>query len=254
MTKFSVHDNFNQQKTNYLCKNFHPFSLDDCILSPKRIDIWQYPLNQEVEDAFNILNDEEKTRAKRFYFNKHQRRFIISHAILRLILARYLQNKNPNSIEFSKNKYNKPELKNNPSNLQFNLSHSGEWALLAVGQEYPLGVDIEIFSNREYIDLAKTAFSKSEILALEKTNKKALALTFFRIWSQKEAFIKACGLGLSYPTQKFSVPHFMSNKHEIIDNKNGSKWQITSFIPTLTSCGAICHNPNVKEIRYLVLR
>ena len=228
-------------------------SINDCDLDPTRIDIWQYPLHNLWDSAHATLSLKEQERAARFHFARHRRRFTCAHAFLRIILSRYLQNKNPHLLEFSENKYGKPQLAQNEQNLQFNLSHSGEYALLAIGQKYPLGVDLELFSAREYLDLAKYMFSKAELTAIQNVHPKLQPITFFNIWAQKEAFIKACGLGLSYPTQEFDVPHLPSNNQKVLDNKHKQEWRITSFQPTITSCGAICNSKHVTEIRYLIL-
>jgi 4'-phosphopantetheinyl transferase len=235
-----------------ICNRFKPFDINNCTLRKNRIDIWQYPLHTSWSGAKDILNEAERERAAKFYFTKHQRRFTIAHATLRIILSRYLPDKNPNELEFNENKYGKPELTTNA--LQFNLSHSGNLALLAVGQYYPLGIDLELFSKRPCIEIGTSMFSETEATALKKVDERLQTLTFFRIWAQKEAFIKACGLGLSYPTKKFDVPHLGSINSKIVDSlHNSTEWQMTSFMPTLACCGAICHNPAVDEVRYTVL-
>ena len=253
MEKTANFGNFSTIRINSICQKFKAMSVNDCELNPKRIDIWQYPLHHLWDSAHDTLNLDEQERAARFHFARHRRRFIAAHAFLRIILSRYLKNKNPNLLEFNKNKYGKPELTQNEQNLQFNLTHSGEYALLAIGQEHPLGVDLEFFSAREYLDLAKYMFSAKELLAIKNVKLALQPITFFNIWAQKEAFIKACGMGLSYPTQEFTVPHLSSNNNIVVDNKHNQEWRITSFQPTITSCGAICNSEKVTEIRYLIL-
>lgn len=236
-----------------ICHKFKPMPTNDCVLHPNRIDIWQYPLHETWDNAESIINAEEQDRAARFHFARHKRRFTCAHAYLRIILSRYLKNKNPQALEFSENKYGKPQIIANNHNLQFNLSHSGEFAVLAVGQNFPLGVDLEVFSGREYLNLGGYMFSEKEQQALKKIPPRMRALTFFNIWAQKEAFIKACGMGLSYPTQDFSVPHLSCNNAKVMDNKHNQEWYITSFKPTITSCGAICYTANVTDFRYIIL-
>lgn len=236
-----------------ICNKFSQMSINDRVLQQNQIDIWQFPLNNLWNDAHAILNLAEQKRAARFHFDIHRNRFIAAHAYLRLILSRYLENKNPNSLEFNENKYGKPMLAINPQKLEFNLSHSDNIGLLAIGQNYPLGVDIECFSTREYLGLANYMFSESECKAIHNITKYLQPQMFFNIWAQKEAFIKACGMGLSYPTQEFDVSPFSATFDKIIDKKNDKLWSISSFKPTITSCGAICHSPNIKNIRYIIL-
>lgn len=253
MEKTANFGNFSTIRINSICQKFKSMSVNDCELNPKRIDIWQYPLHKQWDSAHATLSSAEQERAARFHFARHRRRFTCAHAFLRIILSRYLKNKNPHLLEFSENKYGKPELAQNEQNLQFNLSHSGEYALLAVGQDYPIGVDLELFSAREYLDLAKYMFSEQELASIKGVPHHLQPITFFNIWAQKEAFIKACGMGLSYPTQEFTVPHLSATNSKVIDNKHNQEWRITSFQPTITSCGAICNTEHVSEIRYLIL-
>lgn len=244
---------FTDIPTKSICNKFNRISIDDCNLLEHQVDIWQFPLNKLWKDALVILNSIEQKRAARLYFDKHRNRFIAAHAFLRTIISRYLKNKNPNALEFSENKYGKPILNNNQQNLEFNLSHSDDIGLLAIGKHHHLGVDVECFSAREYLNLAEYMFSQKELLAIKNINANMQPLVFFNIWAQKEAFIKACGMGLSYPTQDFDVTHLSANRETVIDKKINKNWKITSFRPTITSCGAICYSPEITNIRYLIL-
>ena len=235
------------------CFKFNHLDLSDLRLMPARIDIWQYPLHTIWSGAHALLNKSETERAKRYYFSHHQSRFTIAHAMLRLILSRYIKNTKPNAIEFTENYYGKPEILLNPMNLQFNLSHSGDLALLVIGTDYPVGIDLEFFSARSYIGIGAQMFAEAENNALIKLDASLQALSFFHIWAQKEAFIKACGLGLSYPTKEFEVPHLPTTNQPINDSLNNNQWHMTSFMPKIACSAAVCHNPSINNIRYISL-
>lgn len=220
----------------------------NCILNETRIDLWQFSLLHELPNASQLLNAEEKARADRFYFSRHKRRFSTARATVRIILARYL-NASPERLEFSYNAYGKPKVINS-SRLQFNLSHTDDLALLAVGKGFPMGIDIEKYSARSYDDLAKSAFSTQEYHEFLKIPKALKATVFFHIWSQKEAFIKACGLGLAYPTKDFNVPTAMPTKQLVNDPMHNMTWQLRSFMPEVACSGALCCHPTVREIRH----
>lgn len=228
---------------------FKELSLTDCQLHPGRIDIWQFPLDRLPDWARTLLQEDEKQRADRFYFPIHQRRFTIARAVLRLILASYLGS-NPTELRFSYNNYGKPQLINNHQ-LEFNLSHSRDLALLAIGQKTAMGIDLEYFSARPYQGIAETMFSSSEYQALSAQPDFLKPLSFFNIWAQKEAFIKACGLGLSYPTQQFDVPVLPEQPTIIIDNMHQQSWRIASFMPQAACCAALCYHPDIKELNRL---
>lgn len=231
--------------------NVQPLLLNDCVLKSDQIDIWLYPLHADNPEAKLRLSPEEQHRAARFYFPRHQRRFTNAHSMLRSILARYLTEQ-PLNLNFTAGKYGKPELLNAPF-LQFNLSHSGDMAILAVGKDYPLGIDLERFSARPYYGIGEQLFSKQEIQALRKAPAFLTALTFFNIWTQKEAFIKACGLGLSYPTQQFDVPILSSTPQIVPDTLHQRSWQIMSFMPQISCCASLCYDTRVQKIRYLAI-
>lgn len=217
--------------------------MNNSLLQTNRIDIWQFSLASQPAQAFGLLNDDEKTRARRYHFERHQRQFIVARAMMRSILAPYLGAK-PEELIFNFNKQGKPAIQH-PENIHFNLSHSGELALLAVGQEYPMGIDLEFFSARPYVDIGAQLFSEREMQELRQLPPDLQALGFFHIWAQKEAFIKASGLGLSYPTREFSVPSLPTTNELIQDNLHQRTWKMVSYMPSVVCCAAICHDPAV---------
>lgn len=227
---------------------FTPLNTHHCLLNESRIDLWQFSLQHDFNSSFSLLNNEEKTRASRFYFEKHRRRFTVARAMMRIILSQYL-NTAPDRLEFTYGNHGKPEIINS-QRLQFNLSHSGDLALLAIGKTYSLGVDIEYFSARPYDGIADNLFSEQEIAQFKKTPPMLKPALFFHIWAQKEAFIKACGLGLSYPTKSFNVPTTMPTKQLVDDPLHNLTWQLRSFMPKVACSGALCYHPSIREIRH----
>lgn len=230
---------------------FIALDINHCDLSTKQIDIWQYPLHTEFTQARQILNSDERKRADRYYFERHRRRFTIARAMLRLILAHYI-NEQPSQLVFSENKYGKPHLKNAPS-LQFNLSHSVDLALLAIGKEFPLGIDLEFFAARPYKGIGQQMFSPNENNAFSHLMPELKPLGFFHVWAQKEALIKACGLGLSYPTAQFDVPPLPSTNQQVQDSLHQKEWHMVSFMPEVACCAALCHDRQIQTVRYLAL-
>ncbi len=231
--------------------NAQLMSINDCHLKTTRIDIWEFPLNKPFNQANTLLNKTELIRANRYYFDRHRRRFTIARASLRLILGRYLHEEGKQLI-FSYGTHGKPQV-NHSKALQFNLSHSGELALLAIGYQLPLGIDLEFFSARPYEGIAKNLFSERELQTFLDLPTFLKPRVFFHIWSQKEAFIKASGLGLSYPTQFFTVPIFSKDTELITDSIHHCEWLMRSFMPHIACSAALCHHPEIKELRYVRL-
>lgn len=141
----------------------------------------------------SVLDQDELTRAARFKFDIHRQRFIASHTALRHILSAYLDVP-PQTIQYAINKQGKPFLTHD-SQWHFNLSHSENFALVAVSK-HEVGVDIEIIADRDEMQLAKRFFATAEYQWLTSLPQDQMQNAFFQIWSRKEAIIKATGLGL----------------------------------------------------------
>ena len=227
---------------------FTPLNTQNCILNESRIDLWQFSLEHELHIADQLLNADERARADRFYFSRHKRRFSTARATLRIILSRYL-NTAPERLEFDYGPHGKPTVINSQK-LQFNISHTGDLALLAVGKGYPMGVDIEKYSARPYEGIAKNLFSDQEYMEFNKAPSSMKPALFFHVWAQKEAFIKASGLGLSYPTKEFHVPTTMPTKQLVDDPLHNMTWHLRTFMPEVACSGALCHHPTIREIRH----
>ena len=164
-----------------------------------QVDIWRIRLDVQGEgqDLRGLLSPEEIQRADQFHFENGRRRFIRARAAMRRILGGYIGIA-PRKIAFSYGAVGKPELAAGLEKfgIRFNLSHSGELALLAVTRGLAVGVDVELvnpeFAGRE---IAERCFSANEaryLLALPVGDR---ADAFFSIWTRKEAYIKALGAG-----------------------------------------------------------
>lgn len=180
-------------------------------LTPRIIHIWQANLDlspERIRHLQTILSPEESQRASRFKFLHLQQRFIAAKGILRTLLGTYL-NQSPGSIKFSYGPHGKPELDPqlfSTHSLHFNQSDSKTFALYAFTKSHPVGVDIEyIRTDIEALPLAKRFFSPNETIALNNQPPEQQIPAFFRIWTRKEAFIKAVGEGLSFPLDEFEV-------------------------------------------------
>jgi 4'-phosphopantetheinyl transferase len=122
---------------------------------------------------------------------------------LREILAGYLRCE-PSQLSFSVNAYQKPFLED--GGLEFNLSHSGDLALLAVTRARKVGVDVEwMRTGFEIEEIGGRFFSQSEMVELQVLPPAQRELGFFNCWTRKEAYLKAQGMGLTLPLNSFDV-------------------------------------------------
>ena len=153
-----------------------------------------------------LLSTEEHARAARFLRPADRDRYIVSHAAARHIFAGALD-ADPKALAFSAGPRGKPELVGRwGGRLEINLSHSGERALVGLSTSARIGVDIEaIRPLPDALRMARSHFAPDEVAALERCDATTLLHAFLACWTRKEAFVKAAGIGLSVPLDRFSV-------------------------------------------------
>lgn len=154
--------------------------------------------------AVSELSEAERARAARFATDALRNRWLHGHVATRRILARAL-GVAPSSIVYGAESAGKPFVATPAGRgLEFNFSDSGELALLAVGRHGALGVDVEV--HRPLSDLegiAERFFAPAEQTALFALRESEREAAFYRLWTRKEAYIKALGTGLGHPLSRF---------------------------------------------------
>jgi 4'-phosphopantetheinyl transferase len=195
------------------------------VLPPDEVHVWRARLEQVrgyLASLVHLLSPEERERADGFHFEPDRRRCILARGLLRLLLGHCL-GRPANQLQFEYNEFGKPVLAGGlqPS-VQFNLSHSGDFVLIAISRGRALGVDIE----RMRVDvaakeIAERFFSVEECRALDTIAPAARCAAFFDCWTRKEAYLKARGDGLSLPLDGFDVsflpgdqPRLLATRHD----------------------------------------
>lgn len=173
------------------------------------IHVWRIPLRLREGDHA-LLTDAERARAERLIIEEKQVQFISGRAALRRLLGRAID-RDPARVEFTYGEHGKPELVDAPE-LSFNLSHSRGQALLAIarvaaGHTPPrLGADIEYQKpGRSFADIAQRFFSEREYASLGGVGDDRVPELFYRAWTLKEAYLKAWGTGLTFPSNRFTI-------------------------------------------------
>jgi 4'-phosphopantetheinyl transferase len=114
---------------------------------------------------------------------------------LREVLSGYLGDAAA-GIEIVRGEHGKPRLAH--GGLEFNLSHSGELALIAISQTRPVGVDVErLKPGRDFLALAERAFSPGDVAKVREAPTDQRAAVFYKHWVRHEARLKCLGAGLS---------------------------------------------------------
>ena len=189
------------------------------------------------------LIDEESQKAIKFVFEKDRVRYTIARGILREILGSYLSVE-PKEVNFSVNKYGKLSIdrKYHQTNLNFNLSHSGDMIVYGVIKDKKIGVDVEnIRSTDSCEDIINRFCSGHEICEFNMLPAHIKQRAFFNCWTRKEAYIKALGLGLYYPLEHFSVSLTPGKDAELTYDKNYdiSDWSLKEIISNDQYVGAV---------------
>ena len=179
--------------------------------SHDRIDLWlcYYDRLSDpllLDELGLLMNPAERAQQQRFYFADDRLRYLVTRALVRTVLSRY-DAVAPAAWEFTQNAYGRPEIA--PGHglpaLRFNLSHTRGLIALAVGGARTLGVDVENLAVRQPSEgIAEHFFSAAEVAALGALPPAQRGGRFFEYWTFKEAYIKARGMGLSLPLDRFS--------------------------------------------------
>ena len=160
----------------------------------------------QLQACLRLLTPDERSRARRFRFERDQRREVFTRAMVRCCLSFYAD-RLPAEWRFAKNQYGCPAIGDPlpPVPLHFNVSHSGDRIACAVVAGRSVGIDLEDRSRRVDIDvIAPAAFHARELAALRSLRGELCRRNyFFAVWTLKEAYIKARRMGLSTPLDQF---------------------------------------------------
>ncbi|HKB68270.1 MAG TPA: 4'-phosphopantetheinyl transferase superfamily protein [Pyrinomonadaceae bacterium] len=202
--------------TKYLSEDpagYIPVALNDgavtlpLSLLADEVHVWLARLDDHPADSLKVLlAADELARAARFHFDRDRNHFIVARALLRKLLAAYLD-VGAGELQISYAEKGKPSLEDSRRTaLKFNLAHSHELAIYAFSWNREVGIDLE-FMREDLADekVADRFFSQSEIKNLRKLPAELRKQAFFDCWTRKEAYIKARGEGLSIPLDEFDV-------------------------------------------------
>jgi len=210
------------------------------------VHVWAWDYKCSTDDLsryVTLLSPEENSRMLRFHFENDRVRYIVSHAVSRMLLGQYL-GAAPSSISFYRNEFGRPGLAPALSvpELTFNLSHTNRVGLLAVAADLTIGVDVEevrpvepgtverYFSAKEQADL--TTLTGADWLE-----------GFYNCWTRKEAILKAEGIGLGVSLNSFDVSLRPNAQAAMLGVRVGSgltsSWHLSELRPAFGIIGAL---------------
>jgi 4'-phosphopantetheinyl transferase len=180
-------------------------------LEPDCVDLWAMFINPErdpLESSWcrDVVAPEERRRAMAFHFDRDRRNHLLTRALVRIVLSRYAS-VDPRTWIFSTSEYGKPLIANDSrvgAAISFNISHTNGLILIGVTRAAALGVDTENTNRMPPIEVASQFFAPAEVRALNALPRALRAERFLEIWTLKEAYIKARGMGVSIPLERFA--------------------------------------------------
>ena len=186
--------------------------MNDPLLEPRpgTLHVWRIRLTQSdavVRTLEGHLSVDEVRRANRYRRERDRTRYVVAHGALRELLAEYTT-LTSRGVSFDYTAAEKPFLKGEQGGqpLRFNLSHSGDWAVVALALSTEVGIDVEQIDPEVSVEaVAERFFSRSEFEALQSVPLEQRTIAFFSTWTRKEAYVKARGDGIVGRLRSFSV-------------------------------------------------
>nr|WP_235998380.1 4'-phosphopantetheinyl transferase superfamily protein [Hymenobacter sp. BT559] len=187
-----------------------------------------------VSQAVAVLQAAELARAQRYHRAEDYHRFVLGRTAQRLVLGAYL-GLPPASLHFEPGATKKPRLREAPE-LHYNVSHAGDWVLLAVA-EAEIGIDVERlapqFAFQEVLDYS---FSPAEKVFIERSAVPSQA--FYQLWTRKEAFVKATGQGIN---AEFAQVPALDGQHRLTSSSQVPRWEVSTFNVAADYIGALAY-------------
>lgn len=191
-------------------------------------DLWRISVEEhfvQFETLQKLLSQEELERVKRYHQQKDKIRFTLGRGMLRTILSLYFKC-STKSIQFKEGYNGKPFVNYPQKKIEFNLSYSHNWILIAVSSE-SVGVDIEYINRTfDYSLVMDNCFMEEEINTIQSAS--LPGNIFFQSWTRKEALLKATSLGLNDYLKEFSCLEGLQQLPEKLNI--AGDWIIISFL------------------------
>ena len=207
----------------------------------------------------SVLCPSERARYKRFYFPEDRHRYLVSHALVRNVLSHYLDIP-PAEWMFYRTGHGRPELANlEIPALRFNLTHTAGLAACVVALSDHCGIDAEhVTARHNPLGVARRMFSDGEYEQLRQLTGRKQLEYFFSRWTLREAYVKARGIGLSFPTRmlRFDVDPagLVSVNFQPELKEQTDRWHFNLLTPTPRHIAAIAIRRTANLDKQLVVR
>lgn len=223
------------------------------------VQVWYARPCADWARLWPVLSDVEHRRAERFRHDDVRNLYVTAHALVRHVLSQYAPI-DPRAWNFTIEGQGKPRVELPEFGwLQFNLSHTSGMAICAVTRGHPVGVDVEHLLRRERrglspeendcLPLARYCLADREYAQLEGLEFLPRWDRFLRFWTLKEAYLKACGSGISQPLHEFAFSWAPPRIEFLSGQDEGSQWYFEEHRPSdehVAAVGLRC--PAIREV------
>lgn len=219
-------------------------------LDANQVQLWHAELPQVdtngQHSAMDLLSPPEVVRHGRFHFEKDRHCYLVTRCLVRTVLSRYVPQIAPQDWVFEPGAYGRPQITNpQPAAqaLRFNLSHCDGLVVLAITAGREVGIDTENTSRHAPLKVADHFFSQHEAQALRSLPAAEQACRFWELWTFKESYIKARGIGVSLPLAQFSID--LATEGRVSIGFDGiadtpATWQLWQYKPGPHHLVALC--------------
>ncbi|MEK7703154.1 MAG: 4'-phosphopantetheinyl transferase superfamily protein [Nitrospirota bacterium] len=229
------------------------FGEDQAFLPIGRGEVHLWICNHEVQSSnemhqrlWSLLSKTELQKYSRFYFAKDRSRYLLTRALIRTVLSRYA-NVNPCEWQFEKTPNGRPTVGGGKqqaiSHLSFNISHTNGLIIVGVANAVAIGVDVENTNRVTMLEIADRVFSAEEVAKMRTLSKEEQVGRFFTLWTLKESYVKARGMGLRFPLKQIAFEIVGARIHPCFDrrvNDTEDRWKFWQLYPNDHHVVAIC--------------
>lgn len=200
------------------------------------VHIWSASLSESAsrKDLYeSYLDNQETKRARRYSFELARTRFIVARGILRDLLATYTKTE-PGAVKFRYGAKGKPYLAKSISQpIYFNSTDSQSEAMFAFCLGGELGIDLELESRKvRHEMIASRKFSSLEHQIYQDCEVGERKKYFLNVWTRKEAFGKARGVGIWYPLNSVDLVADQKLSSVVVRDDSGVTWEVLKITPT----------------------
>lgn len=220
-------------------------------LGENELHLWSCPTHDfqdlsQLEARLDILEAEERQQLERASTPKHYRQVLVTRLLVRYLLSLYAD-VTPGDWRFTSNQYGKPRISAPTASchLAYNISRTSGLVLIGIGNIGSLGIDTEYLRREaDIVSITQGYFHSREVELLKTFAGERQRECFFRLWTVKEAYLKAQGLGLFMSLDSICVGEFGASSFGYAINSDhapaAGNWHIESIDLGANRIAAIC--------------